>query len=610
MKNTKKLSSIFKQGGSPAKKTLSSTAFMPADMYYNMNYQLGGLAGYGLNNRTLKRMQNGDIASAYSAMQAAASSPQSNWRGVPFPTPQWQGAPFLTPEQMASGVVAGADDSLPTNIPGQPGSVVLPGAPESISSRLAATAAAPQDPFVYVKQKEGETRWQYRYDPTNNVWQAMDTRRPEKGWMIPDPTKTSGIKADKAIRDRYQQDADSALNSKAEALQKAQEAEQEVINRMAASAPMPAIGSTLGPIESQAQRTIMMGGQRTPVGAPTSTVNPAAQAPTMSSGAPFAPEPAPQWQGAPFLTPEQTSAQVDTSGVTFSPMNPAEAQAIRDQRGPLPLNLKPVQSTANRYTIENNPAANKPVIQNRVSKNVDGFRIDATETGDVFITDKNGDLFALPEELLPYVENLEGMSSRDLKDLIREFKGTISDPDLREYYKASNRMGGQRPDAARPTLTRRGAGNYTMNRRDGGGTSYFRDIADSLSSESYPQGMQTGGVPSMMGTMLANPTMADRLANVMKSTAQTPTMSNLNTGMSAMTPQGSFYDGGMPEPNFVASISSVRKTDPIRDFISSPYKISSPAFEDYSRGDSVPQGIEMTRTIMKGFGNPMMKNKR
>jgi hypothetical protein len=290
-------------------------------------------------------------------------------------------------------------------------------------------------------------------------------------------------------------------------------------------------------------------------------------------------------------------------------MNPTEAQAIRDQRGPLPLNLTPTSVDRNRYTISNNPAANKAPVQPRFSKNVDGFKIDATETGDVFITDKNGDLFTLPEELLPYVENLEGMSSRDLKDLIREFKGTISDPDLREYYKASNRMGGQRPDAARPTL-RRGAGNYTMNRRDGGGTSYFRDIADSLSSGSYPQGMQTGGVPSMMGTMLANPTMADRLANVMRTTAQTPSMSNLNTGMSAMTPQGSFYDGGMPEPNFVASISSVRKTDPIRDFISSPYKISSPTFEDYSRGDSMPQGIEMTRTIMKGFGNPMMKNKR
>ncbi len=71
--------------------------------------------------------------------------------------------------------------------------------------------AAPQSDYIDVPQKAGETRWKYRYNPSTGQWEAFDTRRPERGWMTPDMAKESGRVADKAIRDRYQESANSML---------------------------------------------------------------------------------------------------------------------------------------------------------------------------------------------------------------------------------------------------------------------------------------------------------------------------------------------------------------------------------------------------------------
>ncbi len=101
MKNKKSISSIFQQGGTAKKKTLSSDAFMPASEFY---YQMGGLAYLSLGNRVL-RAQNGFLASAVNAPAAPTTyqdlqnqvvgnyvTPDVN--KMPF---NWPGAPFKTP---------------------------------------------------------------------------------------------------------------------------------------------------------------------------------------------------------------------------------------------------------------------------------------------------------------------------------------------------------------------------------------------------------------------------------------------------------------------------------------------------------------------------------
>ncbi len=501
MKNKKSISSIFQQGGTPKKKVLSSDAFMPASEFY---YQMGGLAYLSLGDRVL-RAQNGVLASAVNA--PAPPMTYQDLQNQFLSQPVLNGG--MSPEAVAAANSAPPLQPIPPDVaPFTPG-------------------VTPQG-FIQLDQKEGETRWQYRFDPANNVFQAFDTRRPEKGWMVPDVTKDSGKKADEAIRARY--GADAAAGAAA--------LSAEIQNRAAALQPVAKIGGAgIEAPTSLTPRTINVAGKTVtlPSGPLSSGTAPAAAGTAPAAGAAAAgagaattpsvaagqtgasyedltsqfmgryAEPARprNWQGTPYEVPTIGTATptapvpggfVTEDNMTIMPMNPEEAAAARQARGPVeaqPLETRPVQRFPGMYDRTNNPAADLQPRYIPTKKQVNGFEINADNKGDLTITDKKGETFRIPEELGVSSEDLAVMTQEELQNLIEEFKYIMSDKEQKNYFNVKNDQNTERPGtvpANRRNVLRRysGAAQAAPQRMQGGYTNPY-DINYFLD----------GGVPSM-----------------------------------------------------------------------------------------------------------------
>jgi hypothetical protein len=642
MKTKKSISSIFKQGGNAKmNKVLSSQAFMPADAFYANMFQLGGLAALPFGNR-LPKAQNGVLASA---VNPDPNAMPANWQGVPFDpgfAPSAATGPAIPPTVADAYrnmlAAAGADDTgigsslgfspsavrvaaaspvsgppqlnLPPtgpvggvpywNMPTDPNQVV-PATPDLVGvNPMAAAAAAPTAPaanaapsftpgvtpegFIQVAQKEGETRWQYRYDPKNDIWQAYDTRRPEKGWMIPDAGKKQGQKADKAIRDRYQKDANSVVS--------------EVFVK-------PAIPAYQSAVASQVVDDSMPTAQQI-AALPTVTQTAPQSITSRYDLSPSIAQPVESSITNAVETAPGSGTFVDSTGMTFSRMPAEEAARIRSitPRVERPLNLKPQMNEGpNKSTPP--PARELPPVARAVGK----YNVNSNVNGDITISDGKN-TYNVPEELGLNAEDLSVLSDSELKSLLKDFEDIISDREQKDFFNVTNTGRNERPGTV-ATNRRQPARRYTANRMNGGyGTSYFRDIADTFMDGGYPETMQSGGIPSMMGSALSNPAMSNRLLNTMSGdNMNSQTMFNPNT--TTVSPRN-MMDGGMPMMEVQTMSTSVKKMDPIRDFIKSPYTISSPEYDNYSKGDSYP-GVSITNTFsdqMYGLPKVLKRIKR
>jgi hypothetical protein len=641
MKTKKSISSIFKQGGNAKmNKVLSSQAFMPAESFYANMYQLGGLAALPFGGR-LPKAQNGVLASA---MNPDPNAMPANWPGVPFDprfAPSAQAAPVggstVADAYRNMLAAAGTDDTgistspgfapsaaalaaaspvsgppqlnLPPtgpvggvpywNMPTDPNQVVA-ATPDLVGvNPITKTAAAPApaasagpnftpgvtpEGFVQVAQKEGETRWQYRYDPKNDIWQAFDTRRPEKGWMVPDAGKKQGQKADKAIRDRYQKDANSVVS--------------EVFVKPAIPAYQSAVAAQ-GVDDSRPTAAQI-------AALPTVTQTAPQSITSRYDLGPSAVQPVESSITNAVETAPGSGTFTDSTGVTFSRMPAEEAAKIRaiTPRVERPLNLKPQMNEGPK------PSTPPPAREFApISKSVGKYNINSNPNGDITISDGKN-TFRVPEELGLYVEDLPNLSDAELKSLLEDFEDIISDREQRDFFNVTNAGRNERPGTV-ATNRRQPARRYTANRMNGGyGTSYFRDIADTFMDGGYPETMQSGGIPSMMGSALSNPAMSNRILQTMSANdMNSQSMFNPNT---TTIPTKNMMNGGMPMVEVQTMSRSVKKMDPIRDFIKSPYTISSPEYDNYSKGDSYP-GISMTETYtdqMYGLPKVLKRIKR